>query len=117
MGSVDVSDRQWHHVAGVYDGSYLHVYIDGVLEDSLVATGSISTNNYKVNIGANPETANYAWMDYIDDVRVYDYALSHEEISYLAGLSNDLSEDGAVNFEDFAILGNSWLEVEEGFWP
>jgi hypothetical protein len=116
MGGVDVSDRLWHHVAGTYDGSKICVYVDGVLEDSLPATGSISTNDYKVSIGNDLQDPNEAWTDFIDDVRIYNYALSEEEIMYLAGLQNDLYEDGHVNFMDFAVLGSDWLK-EEGLWP
>ncbi|MBN2132085.1 MAG: hypothetical protein JW741_21470 [Sedimentisphaerales bacterium] len=28
-GSADVNDGQWHHVAGVYDGAELRLYVDG----------------------------------------------------------------------------------------
>lgn len=116
MGGVDVADRQWHHVAGTYDGSNICVYIDGVKEDCLAATGSISTNDYNVSIGSDLQDPNEAWTDFIDDVRIYDYALSAEEIMYLAGLRNDLSEDGNVDFKDFAVLGNNWLK-EQDLWP
>ena len=83
---VDMSDGKWHHVAGVYDGSKLCVYVDGKLGASLGASGSISQNNYRVAIGANlqptPEDpCNFrVWKDYIDDVRIYDYTLSPKEI-------------------------------------
>lgn len=108
MGGVDVTDRLWHHVAGVYDGSYLYIYIDGVMEDSLAASGSISTNDYNVCIGENLEVSN-EWIDLIDDVRIYDYALPEEEITYLAdlrlpSLKNQNMKNALMNKID-AVLG------------
>jgi len=65
----------------------------------------------------------------IDDVRVYNYALSDENIAYigtqgtgyvpLSAVSNiyDVEPAGqkAVNFKDFAELLTAWLE--EKLWP
>src|SRR5210317_7191 len=41
VGSADITDDTWHHVAGVYDGEGLYLYIDGVLEDSVATSGRI----------------------------------------------------------------------------
>ena len=39
MGSSTISAGLWHHVAGVFDGSQMRVYLDGVLD------GTLSTSN------------------------------------------------------------------------
>ena len=65
----------------------------------------------------------------IDDVRIYDYALSDTDLLSVAGLSElyfpltspaNLSDDQPqdfkrVNFKDFAILADEWLG--ELVWP
>ena len=89
-GSVDMFDLEWHHVAGVYDGVRLHIYIDGVRKDCVDASGSIKTNDYDVCIGEDPEKLGREWRDLIDDVRIYDYALSSEEILHLACEGNNM---------------------------
>ncbi|MEO1006794.1 MAG: LamG domain-containing protein, partial [Cyanobacteria bacterium J06638_38] len=53
----EVNDGQWHHIAGVYDGSKIQLYIDGVLDTEVAHTGSIPSNNYEVFIGANAQQA------------------------------------------------------------
>jgi phage-related tail fiber protein len=40
-GGVPVNDGQWHHLAGVYDGSNLYLYVDGVEDVSTNASGSV----------------------------------------------------------------------------
>jgi hypothetical protein len=71
-GSDTVNDSSWHHVAGVYDGSNLHVYVDGVLDSSVTATGSISTNDYNVKMGENAQSTGRYFDGIIDEAWVMD---------------------------------------------
>jgi len=75
-----ITDSQWHHVAGVYNGSAIRIYIDGVLDNSINATGNINANNYKVLIGENAQVSGRYWNGYIDDVQIYNRALDTTEI-------------------------------------
>lgn len=84
-GTVNVSDGQWHHVAGVYDGSKINLYVDGVLDKSEAASGAINTNAFPVLIGENAERTERFWSGLIDDVRIYDNELNAAEIAVLAG--------------------------------
>ena len=79
-GSVNVNDGQWHHVAGVYDGAQKHLYVDGNLDASSNSTGKINNSSYNVNIGENAQATGRYWDGLIDDVRVYNRALTQEEI-------------------------------------
>ena len=73
----------WHHVAGTYDGSAVKLYIDGTLEASLAHTGSIASSSYGVNIGRNAELSGRLYEGAIDDVRIYNHALSEQDIQLL----------------------------------
>ena len=84
FGTTDVNDGHWHHVAGVYDEEKIYLYIDGSLDASAEAPGNIRVNNEPVYIGENSQTPNRFWNGLIDDVRIYSYALSAEEISEIA---------------------------------
>jgi hypothetical protein len=82
QAGVGIFDGQWHHVAGVYDGSDAYIYVDGGLDSNSVScSGSIVTNDWDVYIGLNSVGMYRAWEDLIDDVRVYNYALSQSEIN------------------------------------
>jgi len=65
----------------------------------------------------------------LDEFKIYDYALSHAEVLYLAAGSGselyqplqpalspvDPYEDGKINFKDYAVLADVWLA--ERLWP
>ncbi|MHC4586767.1 MAG: LamG domain-containing protein, partial [Planctomycetota bacterium] len=84
---VDSSfNHVWHHVTGTYDGSRLKLYIDGKLEAITSYTGSIASGTYDLNIGSNSEARGRFYSGAIDDLRIYDYALSEKEIEKLCGV-------------------------------
>ena len=82
-GQKSVNDGAWHHVAGVYDGEKMYLYIDGAVDVSQTASGAIDTNDQPVYIGENSEKTGRCWNGLIDDVRVYNYALSEGRITAL----------------------------------
>jgi len=83
-GKASVGSGQWHNVLCVYDGQKMSIYVDGKLDVSKPRTGPIATNDCPVAIGENLELMGHCWHGLIDDVRVYNYALSPNEISALA---------------------------------
>ncbi len=86
FGSAKVDDDRWHHVAGTYDGSRMCLYVDGTLDASANAVGTINVNEYSVCIGENAEKPERFWNGLIDDVRIYNYALGADEIAAAASL-------------------------------
>lgn len=79
---ADWKDGKWHHVAGVYDGKTMSIYIDGQIYKSAAAAGVMNTRTWPVLIGANPSVieGERDWNGLIDDARIYSYALSEDEI-------------------------------------
>jgi hypothetical protein len=70
------------HVAATYDGSTIRLYIDGELEASGPGPSSISVNDLQLALGAQPDgTSKFGGA--IDDVRVYDRALTAQQIADL----------------------------------
>jgi hypothetical protein len=73
----------WYHVAGVYNAAArtLDIYVNGVLDNGvLVGTipASQSANNVNVNIGRR--SGGYYFNGVIDEVRIYNRALSAAEV-------------------------------------
>jgi len=84
-GDIGVNDGDWHHVAGTYDGTYMLLYVDGLVDAYEIhpdQTIAIDTGDLFIGIEDNMSDD---WDGWFDDVRVYDRALSQEEISWLAG--------------------------------
>ncbi len=71
----------WFHVAGTYDGSVMRVYVDGAEMETLSIAGTVDAGNgVRLSHSANDE----ALDGRLDDVRIYNRALSPAEISALA---------------------------------
>jgi len=72
----------WYHVAVTYDGSYMRIYKDGVQVAITAKTGTMDTNaSVGVAMGNQPAGAsNLPFDGLIDDVRIYNRALSASEI-------------------------------------
>ncbi len=85
-GKKNVNDGQWHHVVGTFDGNKLSLYIDGQLDAAatlVTAPRKIHITDDPVYIGANSQEEGRNWNGLVDEVRLYNYALSEEEIQAL----------------------------------
>jgi hypothetical protein len=86
-GKAMVNDGDWHHAAGTYDGTTMRLYIDGFEDTSSAQPNkTINTDTGNLFIGIEDDLSD-DWNGWIDDVRIYDYALSRAEIAWLAGLT------------------------------
>jgi hypothetical protein len=74
----------WHHVAGVYDGVQLKLYFDGVLAGASNVTGNLVGYETVLRMGANGALTEML-SGKLDDVRIYNRALSEAEVRYLVG--------------------------------
>ena len=80
FGVTPIDDRQWHHVAGVYDGSNKYLFVDGALEASNSVTGTLGQDSYPVYIGENAQATNRVWEGAIDEVRIWNVARSQMQV-------------------------------------
>lgn len=72
--------NEWSHIATVYDGSELKIYVNGVL-DRKVSGLSGSFVSKEIWIGNRQENLpNYRYKGMIDELAIYDRALSDNEI-------------------------------------
>lgn len=75
------NDGNWHHIVGVYDGSMVRLYVDGVeAATPKPATGNLSAGNMPVRIGRYSDYLNGQFSGTISHVALYDRALSREEV-------------------------------------
>ena len=123
----------WYHIAVVRDGISLKAYVDAVLtaEGSNVALGNVDLGGGPVPvIGVHGgDLASFNVGGLVDDVQIFDRALSAGEVSTIMSggtvstvayevslLSRaDINNDDAVNFKDYAALTIRWLDTE--LWP
>ncbi|OHA30762.1 MAG: hypothetical protein A3B11_02110 [Candidatus Taylorbacteria bacterium RIFCSPLOWO2_01_FULL_44_26] len=78
----------WHHVVGVYNGVDNRMYFDGVQTGTPQAlTGNLISNTDTVRIGTTDSNDGY-FPGSIDDIRIYNRALSATEIQELYSLGS-----------------------------
>jgi hypothetical protein len=83
------ADGAWHHITAVYpDASVRHVYVDGVLAASTTLTQAYFTGTNQVAVGNNNRSSSPtdAFDGLIDDVRLFDHALTAAEILVLSSI-------------------------------
>jgi len=84
LSEAVITDGQWHRIGLVWDGSNITLCVDGVVvaEDT---RGGLQGSENGLNIGAGKMTEPGAyWSGLIDDVRIYDKAMTIEQISELS---------------------------------
>ena len=94
-GAATVTDGEWHHVALAVDAGNMYppatrVYVDGAQDAEGADTVNAQniwniTADADVTIGSRASHGDRFFLGSIDDVRIYDRALSPEEIGGLAG--------------------------------
>lgn len=97
-GTTD-TDGLWHHACITYDGTTRRLYLDGV--QKATDTTSLVTTSGNVMIGRNSDLAE-AFPGNIDDVRVYNRALSAAEVKnmYQGGESRVSSSQARTGLEN-----------------
>lgn len=136
--SGNVQTTEWQHLATTWkSGEVVRLYINGSLDTPSfldVAEEGVTTGYTKILVGRGGKDADAAWDGRVDDVRVYDWQLSAEDIVTIRNGGHPTPPEiyspitspaelfdaepintRAVNFNDCAILAGQWLE--ERLWP
>ena len=126
VGSTVVADGRWHHVAATSDGGNVAdivLYVDGN-QDTPGSAGDRAIDTQPegdVTIGGSSIFGAY-FNGLIDDVRIYDRALTAEQIRQLYNDEQliesicenksqaDTNNDCIINIDDLAIIASNWLQ-------
>ena len=80
-GNTPINDGNWHHAVMTYNGSHLKVYRNGILDAvPRAVSGAIGVDSRPLNIGRYLGTSSLFFRGSIDEVRIYNRALSATEI-------------------------------------
>jgi hypothetical protein len=78
-GPTAIARNAWTHLSASYDGSAFKLYVNGIQVASRAVSGSIATSTNPLRLGGNTIWGEY-FAGVIDEVRVYNRALSPAEI-------------------------------------
>src|SRR3989338_2534619 len=89
----------WQHIAFTYDGSNVRFYFNGTLDSSPVfSTSLLTTAGQRFVLGnVNLTNTDNNFQGYLDDVRVYNRALSGDEIKRLYKIGATLKINTSIN--------------------
>jgi len=115
-GQTDYSLMQWHHVVATVSGTTGTLYLDGSATGS-GDVGTIPANTLDVYLGmAHPGRGAGFWFNgIIDDVRIYNRALSPDDVAVLyemeSGPRVDLIKAVKPSFRGLTLTTNYQLQV------
>ena len=91
--AMATNDGKWHHVCGIYnvDTNKIQFYVDGIMKNEVSYTSGYtyaSSWNNGLFVGRDPNNStvndHYHYKGKMNDVRVYDHALSSIEVSEIS---------------------------------
>ncbi|MAF13139.1 hypothetical protein CMK11_22020 [Candidatus Poribacteria bacterium] len=101
----DIRDGAWHHLAGTYDGIFLRIYVDGLLQEDpaepafpveIPCEGDILTNDDPIYIASRGGTTRWTMGAY-DDIAIFGEALNAAEVMELTrGIPDPVNPAGRV---------------------
>ena len=100
IGNTVLSANTWHHVAGVYNGSQLQVYVDGALDNSLSTSVTITSTSMSLLIGESRYPYGHLYFNgLIDEVRISNAVLYTANFTPAANLTTISSTKGLWKFD------------------
>ena len=113
-GKTELELGVWYHIAGVWDGATMSLYIDGVPEAELLTDGGADTDGAwggTLAKTANPLQLKFGPESYtgaIDEIVLFSRALSEDEIRSLA----EKGWVGALDVEPRGKLATAWAALK-----
>ena len=107
-GGANINDGQWHHFVGTSDvaSNTRVLYIDGVVMSSQgIGTPINSDTNLPLMVGENPQANNREWNGEIDDVAIWNRALSEAEVNEIYNAGRAGTSLGAIPEPTVGLLG------------
>jgi hypothetical protein len=125
----------WEHYAFVRTDSNLAIYVNGILEGIADSNGTPLATPQLLYLGISadeapggPDVLHDGFTGNIDEFKIFNYALPRDQVAWIAsdGLGTFRMESAvniydkelliqAVNFRDYAVLVDTWLD--EVLWP
>ncbi len=103
FGTISINDGVWHHVAVVYEGSEILLYIDGALDDSYSHSFNTSASG-QMFVGLSSSGTFGNFVGDIDDIRVWNTARTQGQI--------DLYNDACLSGVELGLI--RYYKLDDG---
>lgn len=110
---------KWYHIVATYDGSTGKIYVDGLLNNQTSVTKTLKTSGYDFYIGMGGDCSGCGFEGMIDDVRIYNRALTDPEIDQLytetsAGTATGDDDGDDTSGSSGSIEWTDWISADTG---
>ncbi|MCH7732058.1 MAG: T9SS type A sorting domain-containing protein [Candidatus Marinimicrobia bacterium] len=99
--NTELDTSNFYFMSGLYDGSNIKLYINGVFDVSASLSGLINQTGLDLTIGqSKPGITDFNYKGIIDDIRIYGRVLTEDEIQdlYLESLNTFLDKNFPVEY-------------------
>ncbi|MBT3937780.1 MAG: T9SS type A sorting domain-containing protein, partial [Candidatus Marinimicrobia bacterium] len=95
--------NQWTHTCLTYDSTVIKYYINGILNDSVIISGNVYQTSNPLYFGDQLfyATSDYKFYGNIDDIQIWNTALSQNEIQNYMSCPPTGNEQGLVGYWNF----------------
>jgi hypothetical protein len=110
--TASVTTSNWHHYCGSFAGGISRLYVDGAIAASLAAVYDPNSGRTDDFIGLNQTPSTGGFNGLMDDVRVYNRALSADEVKRLYNIGGTVKLNSTQNLNN----NNSLQRGLVGWW-
>lgn len=93
--------NQWQHIAGVFTGDSVQIFVNGLLKGSKKVSGTLQKSTKPLIIGANPTWPDCEFSGMIDELSIWNLALTNKQISSTTSICLDGKEPGLIAYYRF----------------
>ena len=104
--SASITVGQWHHVAITYESGAQVIYLDGTAVATQSYAEGLTENNLPLLIGTDYNIISRAWDGFLDEVNIFDRALSQGEVQALMAETRPcatVAPQFTINHDNFGI--------------
>lgn len=108
QSTTSIENGKWYHAAGTWDSTRIIMYVNGVAEGQKVFVGPMTANTEPLQIGRlGKPGALYNFKGEIDEVRIWNTALTEAQINTAKGLIVNYSNTMVANYRFEAGTGTT----------
>jgi hypothetical protein len=101
VGATSLLSNTWYHLAGVFDGAAIRLYVNGALDGLTATTHNAQPGNTPLRLGARGNDLGTPFAGLLDEVRLWNVARSAAEIQTNRASRLDGTEPGLTAYWRF----------------
>jgi hypothetical protein len=113
ISNTSIPNDEWHHVAVIYNGATVRIYIDGILDNSASRIPPLASNEYFYIAAAAKNTPVQHFRGNIDEVRIWETALTESQLRFI--MNQEIEEN--TTFTNGTIVPTSITKYDIGVVP